>query len=67
MNYLKALVDKAAESSTSIAIEATQQGLLVTVIAVRGTHSVTRTTNFWIDKNETDMVGRLEEHIKAVQ
>lgn len=68
-NYLKTLIEKAEASSTTIDIRATSQGLSVTVSAHRGTTSepTVKTTSFWIDKNEQDMVGRVEHFLKLVQ
>jgi len=66
-NYLKELIDVAG--STRIEISATDQGLSVTVSMVHGTHSepVTKSSSFWIDKNEDDMVGRMNHFLKLVR
>ena len=69
MNYLNKLIQVAEASRTTIEVSATQQGLSITVTAHRGSMSepTSKSANFWIDKNEKDMTGRLEHFLKLVQ
>lgn len=65
--YLKNLIDAAGGSR--IEIHATNQGLNIVVRHEHGTMSepVTKSTSFWIDKNEKDMEGRLAHFLKLVR
>lgn len=65
--YLKSLIDVAGGSD--IEIHATGQGLSILIRHEHGTMSepVTKSTLFWIDKNETDMEGRLKHFLKLVR
>ena len=68
-NYLKKLIEIAEGSRTTIDIKASYQGLSITITAMRGGMSdpVMKQTCLWIDKNETDMNGRLDHFLKLVQ
>jgi hypothetical protein len=68
-NYLQQLVDKASSSNVNIEIGASKSGLNVTISRYSGglSEGVTTTTSFWIDKNESDMEGRMNHFIELVQ
>lgn len=66
-NYLKSLINVAGNSH--IEIHATDQGLSIMIRHDHGTMSepVSKSSSFWIDKNEKNMEGRLAHFLKLVR
>ena len=69
MKYLEKLIDTALVSQTNISIEASGQGLSVTIVTQAGLEEaiVSKSTSFWIDKNEKDMEGKMDHFLKLLR
>lgn len=67
MNYLKTLIEKAEKSGLSIELSAASTGINVVLRKVKGRDEIIhKSTAFWIDRNETDMEGRMNRFINAI-